>query len=340
MRDAAEVRVSRHGLVSRFVLVEAETLGAGQVDELLERSSELGELDGVIVKFHRASKDAKARMAAHGISWLGPNGELRIDSRTMYIERGPTRRPESVRGDRRSSLFSKRGSRIVRWLLNNATVEANIRTLSYETGVSEATASRVVHELLAQRFVESLEHPGDNRQRRVRLIDGVRLLDRWTEWNEFRPARLIHWQIGASSIGHAASIVDDAAEAGTRQDLEDPAPLNWCVGGLAGVDSVIHAVVPQNLMIWIELEDLPQWRSQLMPSDISRPGGPGTLTLGLATDDYLFTLARRSAAATWSVARTPIADKAQLYLDCARLGERGLEAALAVRQTMDLPELP
>jgi hypothetical protein len=148
-----------------------------------------------------------------------------------------------------------------------------------------------------------LEHPGS-------------LADAWAEEWRRRRRREISWDIGTATLADTLEAWADAARHTQRR---------WALGGLAGAERLVRTVEPANLRVWIDPADVEGWQ-QLVLAERVAPGR-SLLRVALAPDPWVFGLA-------WDDAGVPVADHVQLYLDCHSEGERALEAAAAIRETV------
>jgi DNA-binding MarR family transcriptional regulator len=297
--------------VARFELEREETLTSARARELDEPGR-----GHRLVAFGRSSPEARALLRERGLSYVAGNGELWIHAPPVHIER-PARRRSSGLAPARSAPFAIRASRVPRWLLLHPQAHPSLRELGGEIGLSESIVSRTVRALADDGLVTVEADPVDGRRRRVRLRDSGALLDAFERATTGRRPRRQTVEVGARDIQQALRRLRMAAKR---------LQLPYAVSGLAGAWSVRRVVEPVTVDAWIGRDALELWMEELgaIPS---RPG-PGRLTLQLAPDPFVLSLASREEGIR-------IADPVQLYLDCRRSGERALEAADAIRAEMN-----
>ncbi|HEX8052941.1 MAG TPA: helix-turn-helix domain-containing protein [Thermoleophilaceae bacterium] len=304
------------------VLVADEDLGLRltpvRVDTLtLDRAAEISAERGLIVRFRRASTDAKAALRARRIHYASDDGEIFVLDPPVAIQQSAPRRARAP-ADRAASgydPFAMKASRVSRWLLIHHEDVFTGRELARHTGLSEGAVSNIVRELHARVLVEVRPSPADARVRYVSLPEPGRLLAAWERVWELRRVRLTDWDVGTTSTEDTLGVVRQASSPG----------LSWAVGGVAGAGLVSRAVEAADVLVWIDPDQLSTWEDLLVPAP--GRGSRGTLRLASAPDPFLFELAQDRDDLR-------VADPAQLYLDCSREGERALEAADAVRRHM------
>jgi DNA-binding MarR family transcriptional regulator len=274
-------------------------------------------------------------MRHHRVSWRGDDGELMLDAPPVYVERPGMRKPfdASTRG-RRSDLihFARLGSRVTRWLLNHPGESTTVGALANELLLPESTVSRSISALRKAGYIEMTTAQDDRRSKPIRLTGGSRLLEQWSDHWRKKQLRVISLDIGTESVRESIELVRSVARS-------DGGSQEWMLGGLNGAATIARAVEPADLFIWIKSDQLDNWLGGLVA--VEAPRGRANLRLAIADDPWIFTLAdRRSSWADGKSSkqspRLPVADRAQIYLDCGREGERALEAADALRRTMGL----
>jgi DNA-binding MarR family transcriptional regulator len=275
--------------------------------------------DNLIVRFRRASRDAKRLLQEQRIPYASDEGEIFLLDPPLAIQQSAPRqkRPMSSGGANRGHPFSSKASRVSRWLLNHPADSFNVRQLARHTKLSEGAVSIVVRELHDRMLVDVNRDPHDARVRLVGLNEPRRLLDGWVRAWELRRIRMLDWDIGGPDVHATLQRVREAASFEPE--------LAWAVGGTAGAAEVVRAVEPADVVLWVREDQVSVWEDVLAP--LPARARRGTLRLAIAPDPYLFELAREHEGLA-------IADPAQLYLDCATEGERAVEAAAAISRQM------
>jgi hypothetical protein len=306
-RRVARFAVARHDVLTRQ---GAEALRATRDDAA----------EPTLVVFKRSSPDARAVLREHGISYAAADGELFVLAPPVYVERPARRRggaPESVATPSAPAApFAARASRVPRRLLLQPVEQPTFRELARELELSEAMVSRTVRALADDGLVTIESDRDDARRRRVRLRDPGAVLDAFERAIAARRRRSVTWDVGARDVPAALALLHEAA---VRVELP------YAVGGLAGAALVRRVVEPADVALWVAREDVDAWTEALLAAP-GRPG-PGRLTVRLAPDPFVLTLASRRDGLL-------VADPVQLYLDCRLEGERALEAADAIRAEM------
>jgi DNA-binding MarR family transcriptional regulator len=348
----AEVTIDGSDSFARFRSVRISSLtDRAWIEEVLPLV-ESGER--VLVSFERASPLARREMRRQRVSWQGDDGEMRLDAPPIYVER-PGRGKELRRKTRAKQFelihFAKRGSRVTRWLVNHPNDSTTVSALANELALTESTVSRSLAVLRTIGFLETATDENDRRSKRVRLTDGGRLLDLWSDHWRNKKLKTVNLDIGTSNI--AESLEQVRLSASTTDGS-----LDWMLGGLSGAAAIVPAVEPADLFVWIRADQLDPWIKALVAVEVPRVRA--NVRLALADDPWIFALAnlrsprvnryggviqqiekkrgdkyqgvRRALAG----ADVPVADPAQIYLDCGREGERALDAADAVKQAMKL----
>lgn len=274
----------------------------------------------VLVVFDRASMEAREVLRAVGLSYVSVDGEAFLALPQIIVDVAPKRNTDSPKKSSRDARdevfpFAKRAGRVARWLLLHAQKQPTISELAEYTELSQPFVSQVAHALHDRALVELITDPSDARIRRVHLISPVVLADSWSvEWVR-RRRREATWDIGTVEIDDTlTSWLESAKHAGQTK---------WALGGLAGAWHLVRAVEPEGVLIWIDPADLSRWEDLLIPKRVSPGRAP--LRVASAPDPWTLNL-------TWTDNGIPIADPAQLYLDCMSSGERALEAAAAIKR--------
>lgn len=351
----AEVSVEGSDAVAQFRKVRIESLTERVwIEEVLPRV-EVGER--VLVSFERASPLVRREMRRLRVSWQADDGELMLDAPPLYVERpGMRSRGSKIVHAQRLELihFAKQGSRVTRWLVNHPDETTTVGRLANELALTESTVSRSIAALRASGFIQTTRDEDDRRSKPLQLIDGGRLLEKWSENWRRKQVKVVHLDIGTQSVSEAIDLVRSI-------ENEKAGPLEWMLGGLNGAAAIAPAVQPADLFMWIRADQLDRWMDALIAVEVSR--SRANLRLALAADPWIFTLADRREArlnryervaesirarrgdldnkypdlrASMGTVQVPVADPAQIYLDCGREGERALEAADAVKRVMNL----
>ena len=277
----------------------------------------------LFVIFRRSSSDARSVLREAGISFAGHDGYVSVQAPGIDVERDdplPGRHigtpwvdstlERSVRNP-----FSNRSSRVVRFMLGHPDQEFSPSSLARAVDLNSAAVSRILTALEDAAFIAGTEsEPGHGRKRTVVVRRPLALLEEWLPVWQRRRIRRWRWEIGAH----------DADEALEMLRAVEP-PREWSVGGLAGAATLSRAVEPGIVTLWVSAAGVERLEPALDPVDAR--GRRGTLELALAPDPWTISLSRARRG-------LPIADPAQLWLDCASEGERALEAADAVAQAM------
>jgi DNA-binding MarR family transcriptional regulator len=339
--NIAVATVDDSGIEARFRVIDVPSLTAPKVaDEVFPHS---GYGDPLLVRFERASDIARESLREQRISWSGPDGELFLFTPRLHVERQrqPSRADASGAPKQRpANYFSKRTSRVVKWLLNHPHDEPRVTSLAAELELSESTVSRAIDSLARDRFVMIIDHIADNREKRFRLQNGERLLENWARVWEAKHVASVNWDIGTWDVASTAENFLHSANMLSQQTSRVDEQFRWCLGGLSGAALVRKAVEPSSVFVWVEKDELSAWREFLMPAPGARRSGNSLLTLGLSDDPYLFRIAdsrQHNPDALWGP-NVSVADPVQLFLDCRRAGERGLEAAEAMKEVLALSD--
>ncbi len=336
--DRAVALVDGREIATRFRVIDVPSLTERTIDAAVVPS--VGLADPLLVRFKRASAVGRDRLRELRVSWCGPGDELYLFTPNLHVERQPhrgNREGNASAAPRPANYFSKRSSRVARWLLNHPRDEPTVRSLASELDLSESTVSRAVSALARDRLVVIIDHLADSREKRFRLRDGDRLLENWARVWEAKHVESVRWDIGTWDI---ESTIDQFLRGSRMLDDQTADPderMRWCLGGLSGAALVKKVVEPSSVFVWVDKSQLHKWERQFLPVEQSRQGGVGLLTLGLADDPYLFSIATPRIGDSDSLwgAEVNVADLVQLFLDCRRAGERGLEAAEAMKASLE-----
>jgi hypothetical protein len=276
----------------------------------------------IFVSYGNASAEARNALRAAGISFAGQDGRVFVRAPGILVDRdvpakrgGPAPRwavDVDVDGSLRNP-FAKRSSRVPRWLLLHHEESFALSELARAVDLNHAAVSRIVRTLEDAALVRDLSPAAGGRRRNVRLQRPRDLLDTWLPHWQRRRVRHRHWDVGARDVEEAVTLVNENVGEQVR----------WALGGLAGAALVRQAVEPADALVWIGANDVSPMANLLQPEPAR--GGRGLLRVAVAPDEWTLGLANRASG-------VPIADAAQLWLDCASEGERALEAADALAE--------
>lgn len=304
------------GVLARFRVERIDTLTRGHAEQLAGELELRTQGDTPLLAFRTASQEARQLLRERRISYVGGDGEWFLLAPPVYVERPPTRSAPLLEVEARSP-FATRASRVPRWLLLNVDARPSLTELAQAVGLSEPTVSRTTGALADAGFIELNPDTEDHRVRRVRTRNTGAMLDSLERSRWMARVRRRTWDVGASNA--------EMALARWRESADDLAALPYAIGGPAGAALLERVLEPADVTVWIRDEDLSSWREHLL-AEPSRPAR-GTVTVQHAPDPFLFSLAQ-------DVDGLKVADPVQLYLDCRRAGERALELAEAIRETM------
>ena len=307
--DVVRLHVAGHDVGLRLRPLRLDTL-------TLETARDIPSGDNLIVRFRRASPDAKSSLEERQIAYASDDGEIfALDPPVAIRQSAPRAQTAGASGRRERGPFATKASRVSRWLLLNPRQTFNVRQLARETRLSEGAVSTTVRELHERLLVEVTRDPDDARSRWVRVAEPMRLLNAWEREWELQRVRTLDWDIGASDVDQALRFIREAASVDTS--------LRWAVGGTAAASRLVRAVEPAEVLLWVEKKDVPDWQDLFVPAP--GRGRRGTLRLAFTADPYIFDLIE-------TVDEFRLADRVQIYLDTSREGERSLEAADAIRR--------
>jgi DNA-binding MarR family transcriptional regulator len=282
----------------------------------LDQARDVPSGNDLIVRFRRASPDAKRTLLERGIHYASDEGEISVlDPPVVIRQSAPRGRRQTEGGRQDRGPFATKASRVSRWLVLHSGQSYNVRQLARHTNLSEGAVSTTVRALHERLLVEVTRDPDDARMRLVRVAEPMRPLRAWERAWELQRVRTMDWDIGTNDVSDTLQHVREAASL-------DPS-LRWAVGGSAGAAKIARAVEPADVLLWVGKNDIADWEDALVPAP--GRGRRGTLRLAIAPDPYIFDL-------TETHDRVPVADPVQLYLDTSREGERALEAADAIRR--------
>ncbi|HEV2773029.1 MAG TPA: helix-turn-helix domain-containing protein [Thermoleophilaceae bacterium] len=309
--DAVRLRLAGNDVGLDLRAIRHDTL-------TLARALEIPSDNDLIVRFRRASPDAKRNLQERRIPYASDEGEIFVlDPPVAIQQQAPRRKREWGGGRHDRAPFATKASRVSRWLLLHPRQAFNVRQLARHTNLSEGAVSTTVRELHERLMVEVTRDPDDARARSVRLVEPMQLLNAWERAWELRRVRTTDWDVGTHNVDDTLRQVREAATLKPS--------LRWAVGGTAAAARIVRAVEPADVLLWVGKDDLAEWEDLLVPAP--GRGRRGTLRLAFAPDPYIFELAETHD-------QIPVADPVQIYLDTSREGERALEAADAIRRLM------
>ncbi len=309
--DAIRLLLAGHDVGLDLRAIRHDTLTLGQALDIPSGND-------LIVRFRRASPDAKRSLQERRIPYASDEGEIFVLDPPVAIHQHATRRNREKRGGHHDrGPFATKASRVSRWLLLHPGQTFNVRQLARHTNLSEGAVSTTVRELHERLLVEVTRDPDDARARSVRLVEPMHLLNAWEHAWELRRVRTTDWDVGTNNVDDTLRQVREAATLKPS--------LTWAIGGTAAAARIVRAVEPADVLLWVGKDDLAEWEDLLVPA--TGRGRRGTLRLAFAPDPYIFDLAETRD-------QIPVADPVQIYLDTSREGERALEAADAIRRLM------
>ncbi len=308
---------------STFVPVFIPALTRQSAGQVIERAHHESR-PRLFVSFRRSSPEARAALRAAEISFAGDDGHLYVRAPGILVERGDVVAAypiAAVEFDRAGTVavrnpYAIRGSRIARWMLLYPEQAFSPSSLAGAVDLNAAAVSRLVTALEEGALVrEEASEPRRGRHRSVRLARPMSLLEDWLPvWRRRRIQRW-RWDIGARDVDGALGLLKEA------ESID-----GWAVGGLVGAATIRRVVEPVAVSVWTSPAAVERLASTLDPIDTA--GGRGSLEVSVAPDPWTLQLARL-------VDGLRVADPVQLWLDCASEGERALEAAEAVAQSMN-----
>lgn len=294
IQDALEARHTRRR-VGRLTLSRAREASARSTG------------DEVIIA-HRADREALEVLRFEGVSYhVEETGET-------YL--APLKPAQPPKPRHTTGLFSRRASRIARWLLLHPDESFSVSQLAEAVGVDKSIASRAVAALTRESLVHVDADSHDWRARAVSLAAPQRLLEEWRiEYRRRRPIRQ-RFDIETRTVERTLSVLADA---------QSSVPYPWVISGLAGVMTHRRVVEPADVLLLTTEEGLARWRKALL-ADPSPDRG--LLQIAVVSDLYVFELADRNRGPL------PVADAVQLWLDTIDSGERAAVAAAALADEM------
>jgi len=323
--EQAHVRVALDAPPTTFALRRLPLLTAETADLVITGGNEERP---VLVLYAKSSPDGRKRLRDARVSFAGDDGRIFLYAPPLYVERELPRRPraetpdlvavESGGGeDVGRNPFSERSSRIPRWLLLHPGEPFTVTLLAAAVDLSVAAVSRVVRSLDDAGFLERGETL-DGRTREFRLRRPRDLLQTWAARRMGKQTRQRLWDVGAADVEAAFALLGGIGR-------EFPT-LKWSVGGLAGAAVLRRSVEPADVALWVRPDQVGDLAHTLMPEP-GRPSSRGVLRIRTTPDPWVLDLATSHDGLR-------IADPVQLWLDCMNEGERALEAADAVAQTV------
>lgn len=303
------------GPASSFRLMHVPLLTSRTVADVLARADRSGG-ERLLVTYLKGTKQARDALRGAGVSYSGWDGRAYIQGPGFLVVQDDRNAPHRSTNDASSSPdnsrrnpFAKRSSRVPRWLLLHPDQRFGVGELSEAVDLDPSSVSRVLRTLEDDAYVEGFD---EGRNHVIRMDRPIALADAWLpQWSR-RRINQETWDIGARDPEDAVARVREAAA---------PAPAQWAIGGLAGAALHRRVVEPSDVRIWVDQTTKLHLADAMQPIPSRR--GRGTLQIALTPDPWTLSLAER-------VDGLPVADYAQLWLDCSSEGERALEAADAM----------
>jgi DNA-binding MarR family transcriptional regulator len=309
--------------VADFELVEVVTLTTGLAEELAQRPAANRPL---VVSYVRSTAEARRHLREAHVSFIGDDGRVFLVAPGLYVDRDD--RDEYLRssawsvaeiGDTSTrNPFATKASRVPRWLLLHHHETHTVGELAEAVNLSHTVVSRVLG-ALDQAALISSSPADDARRREVILARPRELLEAWLPLWQRRRLWRRSWDIGAAGADDA---LRQLAKVGDRLP-----PRSWAIGGIAGASYLRKAVEPAEVVMWVDPDDTHEIVEVLNAEPLRDDRlVPGSLRTIQAPDPWILRLADHDDL--------PVADAVQLWLDCASGGERGIEAAEAIAETM------
>jgi hypothetical protein len=315
-----EIRVSLpEGPSAAFLPISLTSLTRRSVATIIDRADQASPRR-IFISYSHSSAEARDALRHAGISFAGADGRAFVRAPGIFVVRDdrprsspdPDREPNAGDPSRRNP-FSNRSSRVPRWLLLHHEEAFSLGELATAVGVHPSAVSRVISTLEDAAFVRETDlSTVGGRRRSVRLERPRALLDTWLPLWQRRRIRERAWDIGARDADEALALLGEVAAS---------QPSGWAIGGLAGAALVQRVVEPADVFVWASLEASAALSDALQPESARR--ARGVVRVALTPDPWTLGLTRR-------IEGLPVADDAQLWLDCASRGERALEAADAI----------
>lgn len=313
-RDSISIGLPQGPEVS-FRLMRLPLLTSRTVADVLEHANE-ADGAGFLVIYRKGSEEARNVLRGAGISYSGWDGRSYIQAPGLFVLRDDRKMPQdhfaedpSPVDDTKRNPFARRSSRVPRWLLLHPDQPLGVGQLADRVELDASSVSRVLRALEDDAYVHSAD---EGRSRNFRVQRPQALAEAWLQsWSKRRFGQE-RWDIGAR----------DAEEAAARvRELGAPSQGTWAVGGLAGAALRRRVVEPSDLLLWVDRAAKQHLADALQP--LPARGGKGIVRIALAPDPWTLALAT-------PVGGYPVADLAQLWLDCSSEGERAVEAADAM----------
>jgi DNA-binding MarR family transcriptional regulator len=150
-----------------------------------------------------------------GVNWLDRRGNAVIEvGRTKIRILGRKRARGQDSDEYGVNPFSRKASLIIHLLLLDPNRDWDQSNIADETGMDRGSVSRLVGELVRQRYVERL--PARGRNKRIRVVKPGTLLDAWFE--RARPIKSVSYGLVAARDGFAS--VHVVADVLKRHELE------------------------------------------------------------------------------------------------------------------------
>jgi|GEM_PF-831147 len=274
-------------------------------------------------------RTAKVYRDVLGANHADLNGRLYLELGTILIDWDPReqqRFPEFNAVRREEALFSNKASRIIRlfladyrrlWISGDLREEAQgdrlrlwkQNELEQDSGISRGYVSRILQALVDQGYVEKKGLGGRSGAAFYYLKDKERLLDDWQKEDNFRKrVMIVEYSVLEADPVRIASSVRDAL------DGQKFAFTQWFAAWLrrpTTTPPIVSLYVPSSVLEWFDLG--------------RRVSSGGNLQLLVAEDEGVFQYKQKADG-------FPLVCDVQIYLDLISMGNRGPEAARALRE--------
>ena len=178
-----------------------------------------------IIIAHRADRGALEVLRSEGVSYhVEETGET-------YL--APLKQAQPPKPRHTIGPFSRRASRIARWLLLHPDESFSVSQLAAAVGVDKSIASRAVAALTRESLVRVDADSDDWRARAVSLAAPQRLLESWRIENRRRRPIPQRFDIETRTVERTLSVLADA---------QSSVPYPWVISGLAGAEGFDQCV--------------------------------------------------------------------------------------------------
>jgi hypothetical protein len=259
-----------------------------------------------------SNRQARVYRDVLGANHADLNGRLFLNAGSLLIDRDPVLRHKPADfgfGRSDDSLFSPKATRVLRHLLAQPHRIWLQAELQEEAGVSRGYVSRLLQTLLGQGFVRKEGLGGRTGPACYYLTDAPRLLDEWAKADHFdRRVRIQRYSTLESDPAQVAAYANE------RLGDSPHAFTQWFAAWLRRPHTtppLVSVYVPEKILAGFD------------PG--RRVDAGGNLHLLVPEDEGVFQCLR-------DVQGLPLVCDAQVYLDLISQGQRGPEAANALRQ--------